>query len=1165
MNSNLTPEQNRAIYSNKRKILVSASAGTGKTFTMVERILRLLIKDNKDLENFLVLTFTNDAAEEMKGRIKKNLSKNLSQYPALKKQVKKLSTANISTIHSFCSEIMKRYFYAINLPPKFKIIDDARATFLKNKVLTDLIDDLYEEGSPEFLRISNVLAQGRTDDNLMRTVMGLYNYSLSFEDPEKFLQDSTSLHSLSFYEKALNDYLNSMLELYSKKFAVEDIFKQENNEYALLCNQLLSQNLREKAKTLANCRILNVNNFYRKDDELYKIAEKFKKEIVGVFNSFDMLTEEEFAVIKKDVNTLSKITLTFKKLYDEEKKKSNAFDFSDLEHYTIKLLQNEEVLLDLQEKYTYVFVDEYQDVNDIQEKIISKISQNSNLFMVGDLKQSIYLFRQCNMNIFAKKLKDYQTDEEAEICFLNKNFRSNSDILTFVNDFFKEMMTESTGINYRTTSMFDVEDPLDFSLMIKNLERVISTKNSSLLYTPREPSVEMIPICVDLEKRQQEPIIYSVENDEVDLEDRISAKIEGKYIADEIKRITKVGILTKDGLQAVKYNDICILSRSVNTPNVNQIYKTLLDEGIPVKIATSEANLFDYAEVLQCVNFLKVLQNHKNDLPLISVLKSPFFSFTDSELYEIKKSANANFFHEAFDKVPSTNPLYPKIANFKQKMELYRSVALARGGMYALKRAISELPFEINVIAKEDGEDRINRVYSFVSKLQLTDDDKNLTTLNTQIEYISKNSRLQGAFAVKNSNAVNLMTIHKSKGLEFPVVFLVNTGSKIYHERTSVFTNRVLGFSLDYYSPDSNKISPSVSKLAIEKYNQKENAEENLRILYVALTRAKQKLYITGTRDYKISKYDNFKNDIKGTSTFEEYYPPYKNSLPNFRLCKNYANIHGNLFPLNIDFDVYSFTRYLDLIMGVIDPSAYDGTKYGSTFLYCDGLDSQKKKLPNVVSENSQAIKDAIESNLYYKYPHEKDTTLPTKFAASNLKKDFFNSEEVSYVLADAHFEERVELGNAYHKLLEICNPFDNVESVSSTLSYCVENGLIDSKIANLMDVLAVHKILNLPIMDFGQAYKEKPFMLYVPANMFTPYKTEQKVLIQGVIDLLLVNKDKAVIVDYKYSSETNALVLKERYSSQLNTYAYAVENALGKTVEKRLLINLKTFDVIEV
>ena len=167
MNSNLTPEQNRAIYSNKRKILVSASAGTGKTFTMVERILRLLVKDNKDLENFLVLTFTNDAAEEMKGRIKKNLSKNLSQYPALKKQVKKLSTANISTIHSFCSEIMKRYFYAINLPPKFKIIEDARATFLKNKVLTDLIDDLYEEGSPEFLRISNVLAQGRTDDNLM--------------------------------------------------------------------------------------------------------------------------------------------------------------------------------------------------------------------------------------------------------------------------------------------------------------------------------------------------------------------------------------------------------------------------------------------------------------------------------------------------------------------------------------------------------------------------------------------------------------------------------------------------------------------------------------------------------------------------------------------------------------------------------------------------------------------------------------------------------------------------------------------------------------------------------------------------------------------------------------------------------------------------------------
>lgn len=1158
MKSNLTPEQIRAINSNKRKILVSASAGTGKTFTMVERILRLLVKDNKDLENFLVLTFTNDAAEEMKGRIKSKLTQKLSQFPMLKKQVKKLSTANISTIHSFCSEILKRYFYAISLPPKFKIIDEARATFLKNKVLSDLIDDLYEEGAPEFLRLSGILLQGRTDDNLMRTILGLYNYSLSFEDPEKFLQDSAALHSLEFYEEALNNYLNFRLSLFASKFAVEDFIYEEENNFALLCKELIEKDLNGKLEIVSTNPVFSskVNSLFVSE----KLTDKFKHEFIDIFNSFDILTKEQFDVIKGDVSVLCDICLTFKKLYDEEKKKSNAFDFSDLEHYTLKLLQNEDVLLDLQEKYSYVFVDEYQDVNDIQEKIISKISQNSNLFMVGDLKQSIYLFRQCNMNIFAKKLKDYQTDEEAEICFLNKNFRSLNDILVFVNDFFQEMMTENTGINYRATSMFDVSSndnlPTSDNPLVNCTEKDVIAQNLSV----KEPSVEIVPICVDLEKRKQEPIIYSVENDEVDLEERISAKIEGKYIAHEIKRITKVGIMTESGLKKMDYKDICILSRSVNTPNVNQIYKTLLDEGIPVKIATSESNLFDYAEVLQCVNFLKVLQNHKNDLPLISVLKSPFFSFTDSELYEIKKCANTTFYHDAFDKVPSTNPLYPKIANFKQKIELYRSVALARGGMYALKRAISELPFEINVIAKEDGEDRINRVYSFIAKISLIDEDKNLTTLNSQIDYISKNSKLQGAFAVKNSNAVNLMTIHKSKGLEFPVVFLVNMGGKIYHERSSVFTNRELGFSLDYYSPNSNKILPSISKLAIEKYNQKENAEENLRILYVALTRAKQKLYITGTRDYKISKYDDIPKDVNELDVLNEYYPLFDKDLPNFRTCKNQKLISTRLFPYLIDFDVYTCTRYLDLILGA---SYYPTCSY--KLLYCNKVEEEKKTLPNTIREDAKEIKQAIESNLYYNYPHKIDSTLPTKFAASNLKKDFFNSEEVSYVLADAHFEERIELGNAYHKLLEICNPFDNVESVSTTLTYCVKNGLIDSKIANLMDVLAVHKILNLPIMDFGQAYKEKPFMLYVPANMFTPYKTEQKVLIQGVIDLLLVNKDKAVIVDYKYSSETNALVLKERYSSQLNTYAYAVENALGKTVEKKLIINLKNFEVIEV
>ncbi|MBR2070789.1 MAG: UvrD-helicase domain-containing protein, partial [Clostridia bacterium] len=957
MKSNLTPEQIRAINSNKRKILVSASAGTGKTFTMVERILRLLVKDNKDLENFLVLTFTNDAAEEMKGRIKSKLTQKLSQFPMLKKQVKKLSTANISTIHSFCSEILKRYFYAISLPPKFKIIDEARATFLKNKVLSDLIDDLYEEGAPEFLRLSGILLQGRTDDNLMRTILGLYNYSLSFEDPEKFLQDSAALHSLEFYEEALNNYLNFRLSLFASKFAVEDFIYEEENNFALLCKELIEKDLEGKLEIVSTNPVFSskVNSLFVSE----KLTDKFKNEFIDIFKSFDILTKEQFDVIKGDVSVLCDICLTFKKLYDEEKKKSNAFDFSDLEHYTLKLLQNENVLLDLQEKYSYVFVDEYQDVNDIQEKIISLIAQKSNLFMVGDLKQSIYLFRQCNMNIFAKKLKDYQTDEDAEICFLNKNFRSNSDILTFVNDFFQEMMTENTGINYRATSMFDVSSydslPTSDNPLANCTEKAVIAQN----VVAKEPSVEIVPICVDLEKRKQEPIIYSVENDEVDLEERISAKIEGKYIAHEIKRITKVGIMTESGLKKIDYKDICILSRSVNTPNVNQIYKTLLDEGIPVKIATSEANLFDYAEVLQCVNFLKVLQNHKNDLPLISVLKSPFFSFTDSELYEIKKCANTTFYHDAFNKVPSTSPLYPKIANFKQKIELYRSVALARGGMYALKRAISELPFEINVIAKEDGEDRINRVYSFIAKISLIDEDKNLTTLNSQIDYISKNSKLQGAFAVKNSNAVNLMTIHKSKGLEFPVVFLVNTGGKIYHERSSVFTNRELGFSLDYYSPNSNKILPSISKLAIEKYNQKENAEENLRILYVALTRAKQKLYITGTRDYKISKYDDIPKDVNELDVLNEYYPLFDKDLPNFRTCKNQKLISTRLFPYLIDFDVYTYTRYLDLILGA---SYYPTCSY--KLLYCDGLDSQKKKLPNVVSENSQAIKDAIESNL---------------------------------------------------------------------------------------------------------------------------------------------------------------------------------------------------------
>ncbi len=1114
-NYNLTQKQSDIISSSSDKILVSASAGTGKTFVMVERIIDILTNKSGDLDNFLIVTFTKASAEEMRGRIRTALKSNLSSTPSLKTQLKKLPTAAISTLHSFCSDLIKRYFYVADMPPKFKVLDDVKASVIKREIMEDLINDLYENGDESFLRLSEIFAAKRKDDGLIDYIIKVFDFSQSLENPEEFINHSKTLKTAEEYLSVFESNFDETLSRYSDVFVsckqglnadcLDALSKDCSNFLDLIDVAKKTDGFDNKVaillKTLSNNRIPSTPAANKTvNQEYYASNRKRFIEEIKKFDSYINMSKDADSLkrISEDIGTFCDIISEFSKRYRREKDRLSYLDFADLEHFALKLLKFPEVLNDIREKYKYVFVDEYQDTSKVQEALIQAISSGNKLFVVGDLKQSIYGFRQCDMSIFAEKENTYGKTTSGEVHYLNTNFRSGGTILKFVNELFSFIMTKEVGIDYASTSLFESLAP-DFG------------------------EVELDVITIKKEREKAEPIVYSVlEDKNIDTELQ-TGEIEGKFIASKIKSLVGQPFFDGKANREIRYDDICILSRDISSVKSTSLYKAILSEGIPIVASASGVKLFDYAEVVQAASFIKVLQNYKNDIPLLTVLKSPFFSFSDKELSEIKQtSPKVKFFHESLLYSKNVGNLAEKVNGFFSTIDKYRSVALARGGIYALKKAIYETDFECATLSKFNGEKKMAVVNDFISKISSVCEDGNLAGTVRAIDVLSGNVKADDSLT--KEGAVTFMTIHKSKGLEFPIVFLSNLAKQSPNESgTAVFDN-TFGIAIKDYDLKTRKRAKTLPYEAITAKKKRIEREEALRVLYVALTRAKSKLFMTGVFKY---------TDVAPQSIRELYQDK-----------------------------IGDFTTNLEIISKALAKK--------NTFAKINIVDGEKEKtlptkfLPNSnvsLPKSEKAISDAID----FRYKYEKDTKLPTKFVASNLKRDYFVEEEVSYKLPDLYHDDKIALGTAYHKLLDLSKPLATKEIIGKALEKMVENGEIDEELSKKLDLSSVEKVLNLPIMSFGKAYTEKPFMMKVPAKLFTDYEQDKEVLLQGIVDLLLINGNDAIVIDYKYTAETNPTVLKSRYERQLSAYAYAVEKALALNVKEKYLLNLRNFELIKI
>ena len=815
---NWTKEQQDAIYKKGSNILVAAAAGSGKTAVLVERIIEKILKDKIDIDKLLVVTFTNAAASEMRERVLDAIYKKLDEEPEnenLQRQLILLGKANICTIHSFCLDVIRNNFYEIDLPSNFRIATEEEVSLLKQEVLEDLFESLYEEENENFSKLVDTYTSYRGDEKLKEIILKIYNFIQSFPFPAEWLEENIAkfeykenidfsktdfgkillgeikeeiidgINNLKVYRnktekhfelekftQVLNEDIEKLKEF---EKAVDSSWDEAYEFYSMLKfttwpRQKIDMSLKDEAKSVRDMVKENINGI-SKNILLYKSEEAFS----------DLYEMHSILVMLKEV------IYNFSENYTAKKRERNIIDFNDIEHFALKILvQKEEdgsytateVAKKYQEKFEEIAIDEYQDSNQVQEFILSMISRSNNIFMVGDVKQSIYKFRGACPKLFLEKYNTYSlTGNELGLKIqLFKNFRSAENVLDFTNKVFESIMSESLGdINYTK------EEFLNLGAEYEEKENGVGKTELHIIELDEEDEEDDDDIFIDTEENEEE-------NSSTETDNRVLEKqeIEAKFVANKIEEMIANKLVIKDkkeGYREITYKDIVILLRS--TSNIAPIFeKELINREIPVYTdATSE--YLDTIEIQTIMNLLKILDNPINDIALVSVLRSPIGGFTDNELVEIRLvNRDANFYKALIEaKNTASDELKIKITNFLNNIEEWREKSEYLNLAELIWKIYNDTGFYNYVSLMPNGSLRqanLKMLFERAKEYEKT----SFKGLFNFIRFIEKiklgSSDLSSAKIIgENENVVRIMSIHKSKGLEFPVVFLADRKSVV--------------------------------------------------------------------------------------------------------------------------------------------------------------------------------------------------------------------------------------------------------------------------------------------------------------------------------------------------------------------------------------------------
>ncbi|MDO5040055.1 helicase-exonuclease AddAB subunit AddA [Clostridium sp.] len=1220
-----TDEQLQAINTRGCNLLVAAAAGSGKTAVLVERIIKIVTDKNNpvDIDRLLVVTFTNAAAAEMRERIAAAITKELERNPSstnLQKQLTLLSRANITTMHSFCLDIIKNNFHTIDLDPSFRIGDETEGTLLKSEIIDDMFEDLYDKEDKEFLNLVEAYGGSKDDRKLKDIILDLYRFSMSGPWPEKWLKDKAedfNINTISDLDNTewvqvlkgdINMEIDSFINMYhnaidiiSSTEGIESYLDVFNDELSLLINlkDSLSNGLTEIYNSvskisfgrLKSIRKNNVSN-PEAQDFVKGIRDQVKKKINGLKEDiFSMSPEEMLYGIKSSypfIKKLSDITLEFTKRFSDKKRDKNMLDFNDLEHLALKILINYEidniepskVALKFREFFDEVLVDEYQDSNNVQESIINLVSRkttdNPNVFMVGDVKQSIYRFRQAKPELFLEKYNTYSKQKGSvnRVIQLYKNFRSRREIINGVNFIFKQVMSNAVGELEYTD-----DEALNLGADFKEVKELDSYTGGPI----------ELHILDKNEKLEDIDLMDEEDIDSINLEARIVSKRINELMSDSNKDKFKVLDKETGEYRQLKYKDIVILLRA--TKNWAEIFLDELGlEGIPV-YADTGSGYFESIEIRTIMSLLKVIDNPLQDVPMIAVLKSPFMGFTAEELGDIRMVNKEKYFYENIIQIINEENnislgLKEKCDRVVDLINKWRDKSLYMPIDEFIWYLYMDTSYYGYVGAMPNGvlrQANLKILFQRAKQYEQTS-FKGLFNFINFINKLRKSSGDMGSAKIlgENEDVVRIMSIHKSKGLEFPVVFLAGSGKQfnLMDLNNSILHHDDLGFGPEYVDLEKRISYSTLPKDAIKKKIRLETLSEEMRILYVAFTRAKEKLIITGTVnniDKTVEKWVNSASIEKENIAASEVLKG-----------KSYLDWVGMALCQHKDGEVLreKSSEFNDIVKDDLSTwnikiwSKYDFT-VDKKIEVVDEFPVDKNLF---IDFKAETVDKEIERRLSYKYKFNELTTLKSNFSVSDLKKNNYEEREENNredlfsekIVIKPRFlqEERglsgAERGTAMHFVMQKID-YDRVDSIKQIKNQLEE--MFDDELLTEAEFKSINpfKILNFFKSDIGVRllnvyrkggviHRELPFYINVKVTEVKdsiPKELEnEEVRLQGIIDLFFEENDEIILIDYKtdYIEKNAEEEMNRKYKVQLDYYTDALERITGKKVVSRYL-----------
>ena len=1185
-----TASQQSAIDLRNTNLLVSAAAGAGKTSVLVERLVRMLYTGELRIENILMVTFTNAAAGEMRARIYAALQKALEtdggeKRDLLRRQMNLLGAASISTIHAFCMEVVRQYSYKLELDSGFRVGDTTEMKLLREEMVDVLLETEYEQEQEDFMQLADVFSTPRSDENLRSLLIEIYEFLQNQPEPLGWLREKMTVFGENgtedhLFQELLRErrkqgamlaagavsYLQLALEECAGDPALDEKYHstlQQEYDRAKTLYEAAGQGegFREECAKISFGKLPNApkdadKSVKERVQKLRDSAKKLLNEVARLESGDDEQQAQDMQAMQPVMGALQRLLVHFDEAYQAEKQERGLLDFYDLEHYALRLLQDAEIADSYRRRFQEIFIDEYQDSNRVQEEILTRIARPGHLFMVGDVKQSIYGFRSADPGLFRFHYQEYKQDAtKGQVVDMQHNFRSTKNILATVNDLFGSIMRESTA-----------EMDYDSSARLLWMES-------------QETGQETEWLLLDKAGIREETEDSGEETDGIlkELEAMNQAELEAEMLAGRIQGLMQETVLENGASRPVKYHDIVILLRSL-VSYADPMAQVLAKHGIPVYTSQGEG-YFDAVEIRIFLDLLRLLDNSLQDIPLLSVLHSPLGGFSLPELAEIRIAFPQMSYQQAMAQYAETaeNALADRLQAFMRQCRLWQKDARQLRLTDFIWKLLRETGYYEYVQAMPGGRQRqanlrllLDRAESFQSQPR-----QSLFRFLRYMEEVNRKAGAENSVAgllSEKDDVVRIMSVHKSKGLEFPIVILANVGKHFNTQDTKkkLLLHKRLGVGIPYADFRKHTLRNTLGREMIAKVMKRENMAEEMRILYVACTRAKQRLLFSAVvqdLDSCLKKWKTGTNDyaVSSAACWADWLGGMLWQHPDGKILREWSE------------------------EGDAKAAGCWESRWKLSMQSRDDLFSSRQQESEAATRRqeafepqcgeTEALPDEIRRLLEWQYPWKAAEEIPSKMTVTQLKQmsqqereaapEEVSLEEPAFIRQQRGEETKFsasERGTLTHQFLRQMDFFraGSLEELRGQLAVLSERGYFTPEEVQAIYLKPVWRLANSElgerIRSSRHFFREIPFYLMLPAvEVFPEYQRlpappQEKIMVQGTIDLYFEEEDGLVLVDYKtdYAGDVEeaVLTLKERYAVQIQLYRRALKTITGKPVK---------------